>query len=66
MKPPGFLGRWLAFLRLQRPQPPAELRRSFDAAAQRDRQRAVAREAFLSNLPPGQRLLANPYFGENH
>lgn len=56
-------GRWRAFWRIVRGQPEAFVHRN-DPVRIRAEQRAAAREAFLSNLPAGQRQLAGLDFGD--
>lgn len=56
-------GRLRAFWRIVRGQPEAFVHRN-DPARIRAEQRAAAREAFLSKLSPGQRVLAGPDYGD--
>jgi hypothetical protein len=63
VKTPGAIGRWRAFWRSMKGEPQPFIHRH-DPEAVRARQRAAAREAFLSTLPPGQRVLAARQFGD--
>lgn len=56
-------GRLRAFWRIVRGEPEAFIHRN-DPARIAAEQRAAARAAFLSQLSPGQRVLAGPDFGD--
>ncbi|MCX7586570.1 hypothetical protein [Phenylobacterium sp. 58.2.17] len=65
MSPLAALGRLAAFRRVLREPPQPFVHRHGQQEVQA-RQRRAAREAFLSDLPPGQRLLAARSFGDLH
>ncbi|NBB17013.1 hypothetical protein GVN21_16730 [Caulobacter sp. SLTY] len=66
MTRPGFLSRWLLFLALINGGGRlADLRRPFDPASQRQRQRSAAHQARLSTLPPDQRALVGLNYGDH-
>ncbi len=64
MKPPGFVRRWLRWVRIVWSKPtPLVLRH--DDESRRLRAQRTAREAFLSDLPTHhQRALLAPHFGD--
>lgn len=65
MKPAGFIGRWVSFLKLIRSAAWSPRTLTTHTGDFRDAQRRAARAAFLSDLPtPGQRRLAGPHFGD--
>ena len=65
MSPLAALGRLAAFRRVLRQAPQPFVHRHGQREVQA-RQRQAAREAFLSDLTPGQRVLATRTFGDLH
>ena len=63
MRSPGAIRRWLVFLTAIRGRPEPRVL-THDIKAWRRRQRAIARQAFLSTLPPARRALHGPQFGD--
>lgn len=64
MKPPGFIGRWLIWLRRSRPAARPTLSRPFDPTALRNHQRTATRQAFLADLTSDQRALVGLHHGD--
>ncbi len=64
MRPAGFIGRWLTWLRLRRPADRPALSRPFDPTTLRSRQRSAAHQAFLSDLTTDQRALVGLHRGD--